>query len=86
MTVVYSGRVQGVGFRFTTQRLASRYEVSGWVRNEPDGTVMLVAEGATPVLGRFLEAIRTTMSGCISDAKIVQGEATREFEGFSVRY
>ena len=39
--VIYSGRVQGVGFRFTTRQIASGYEVNGWVKNLPDGRVEL---------------------------------------------
>ncbi|MHC4288506.1 MAG: acylphosphatase, partial [Planctomycetota bacterium] len=37
--IIFKGRVQGVGFRYTTQRAASRYELTGYVRNLPDGTV-----------------------------------------------
>jgi acylphosphatase len=44
------GLVQGVGFRFTTQREASRLELAGWVRNRPDGAVEVVAEGEETVL------------------------------------
>ena len=43
--VYFSGRVQGVGFRFTCQSLARGFEVAGYVRNLPDGRVELVAEG-----------------------------------------
>jgi len=41
--VFYTGRVQGVGFRYTVRQLASGYEVSGWVKNLPDGRVELLA-------------------------------------------
>lgn len=41
--VFYGGRVQGVGFRYTARQVASGYEVSGWVRNLPDGRVELLA-------------------------------------------
>jgi len=41
--VFYSGRVQGVGFRYTAKQVASGYEVSGWVKNLPDGRVELLA-------------------------------------------
>jgi acylphosphatase len=44
-TVFYSGLVQGVGFRYTTQRIAQQHAFAGFVRNLPDGRVQLVAEG-----------------------------------------
>lgn len=62
--VFYSGRVQGVGFRYTVKRIAGGYEVTGWVRNLPDGRVELQAmstEGEE--LAAFLEAIRDSSLG-----------------------
>ena len=49
--VFYSGRVQGVGFRYTTKRLAEEFDVSGWVRNLPDGRVelLIMAQDAAEV-------------------------------------
>ena len=41
----YTGRVQGVGFRAAAQRIGASLAVSGWVRNEPDGSVLLEAQG-----------------------------------------
>ncbi len=43
--MIFKGQVQGVGFRYTTNRLAKRYAIMGWVRNLPDGTVELVMQG-----------------------------------------
>ena len=57
VTVLYSGRVQGVGFRYTVRQLASGYDVTGTVRNQPDGRVELIAEGARAELKAFLEGI-----------------------------
>ena len=57
--VYYSGQVQGVGFRYTTHRLAQGFEVTGYVRNLDDGSVELLAEGEPAGLNRFLEAIET---------------------------
>ena len=57
-TVYYAGRVQGVGFRYTTRSIARRYDVSGFVRNCPDGRVELVAEGEPDELDAFLREVR----------------------------
>ncbi len=57
--VFYSGRVQGVGFRYAVRQVASGYEVSGWVRNLPDGRVELLAAGREEgELVAFLHDIR----------------------------
>ncbi len=49
------GRVQGVGFRFYTQKVASEMNINGWVRNLPDGCVYIEAEGEANNLQRFIE-------------------------------
>lgn len=48
------GRVQGVGFRYTTQEEARRLGLAGWVRNLPDGSVEAAAEGPRAALERFV--------------------------------
>lgn len=58
LRVLYSGRVQGVGFRYTARSVARGYEVVGWVRNLPDGRVELVAEGDRDEVEAFRLAIR----------------------------
>jgi acylphosphatase len=85
--VHYSGRVQGVGFRFTTQRVARAYAVHGYVRNLPDGRVEVVAEGEHLVLDGFFQAVRSEMDRRI-DAESTTAEAVIEpaFEGFEIRY
>lgn len=55
--VIYEGRVQGVGFRYTVKDLARGFEVTGWVRNLPDGTVELQAMGEKDELAAFLREI-----------------------------
>ena len=52
------GRVQGVGFRYTTERRARALELTGYVRNEADGTVLVVAEGRPDRLGKLLDWVR----------------------------
>lgn len=64
--IVFRGRVQGVGFRFTTSRIAASHGVSGWVRNQPDGTVELVATGPKRAVRAFVDDVQDTMAGYIS--------------------
>ena len=54
---IVHGDVQGVGFRYFVQRRADEVGLAGWVRNRPEGTVELVAEGGRPALERFLQQL-----------------------------
>ncbi len=63
--VIFSGRVQGVGFRASTSWTARGFNVVGYVRNLPDGTVEVVAEAEADELDRFVAAVRERMSGFI---------------------
>ena len=85
-TVHYSGRVQGVGFRYTTCQIASGFPVAGYVRNLPDGRVELVAEAESSDVERFLAAIDAQMAELIRDRHCRDSAATREFRGFDVRF
>ena len=56
--IVVHGSVQGVFFRASTQSQAGEHSLTGWVRNLPDGTVEIHAEGEKESLGRFIEWCR----------------------------
>ena len=84
--VVYHGRVQGVGFRFTAQRIARRYPVRGWVRNLPDGTVELLAAGSDSAVRGFLREIDSAMQGNITTANESDGPADVGATGFEIRH
>ncbi len=84
--IVVSGRVQGVGFRYTSQAGAGRFAVAGFVQNLPDGRVRLVAEGTATELDRFLEAVRAALGRHIDTVEQKTGPATGEFRGFSIRH
>ena len=56
--VIFEGRVQGVGFRYTTKDLARGYDVIGTVRNLPDGSVELIVSGENEELAEFLRELR----------------------------
>lgn len=53
ITAVVTGRVQGVGFRYTTQAIGQDLGLVGWVRNQPDGTVAVWAQGTEDAVARF---------------------------------
>lgn len=83
--IVYSGHVQGVGFRNTARWLASGYTVSGYVRNLPSGEVELVAEGEDSVVQAFLAAVAQRMAGYIRKTTVQDIEPTGERD-FRIRY
>ncbi|MFG0307468.1 MAG: acylphosphatase [Phycisphaerales bacterium JB040] len=75
----FEGRVQGVFFRATTRRCAAGFDVTGWVRNEPDGTVLLEVQGAPDEVERFLSHHREQRPGHVEresgkDIPPVEGE------------
>jgi len=85
-TVIYSGMVQGVGFRYRTERVAQRFDVTGYVRNLPDGRVEMVAEGDRDEVRRFVSAVEEAMTGYIRKAQRDEGPATGGYGQFSIRH
>ena len=78
-TVYFTGRVQGVGFRYTTRHIARHYAVAGYVKNEPDGRVLLLVEGEPEQLDGLVSAIEERMGQYIADSTVNQSKATGEF-------
>jgi acylphosphatase len=83
--VIFEGHVQGVGFRFTTQRVAARHRVTGNVTNLPTGDVELVCEGEADELQRFLADVQQAMSGYITETRQEVSRYTGEFDDFAIR-
>ena len=84
LTVYYSGHVQGVGFRYTVKTVATGFEVTGTVRNLPDGRVELVAEGDRADLQAFQAAIRDAgLAGLIRDEQVEWSDA-QGLRGFEI--
>lgn len=87
LTAKIYGRVQGVFFRDTTRREAQRRDISGWVRNERDGSVRVVAEGSQEALSHLEQYLhRGPSSAQVERVESTWEDATGEFSGFRVRY
>lgn len=65
----FRGRVQGVGFRATARSVAARFAVSGFVRNQPDGTVHLEVQGEANEIDRYIASLHDSMRGLIQDVE-----------------
>jgi acylphosphatase len=85
MHIYYSGRVQGVGFRYTVRASAMGFDVTGTVRNLADGRVELIAEGARAELEEFRRAIQDSDVGrFVRQEEVSWSAATAEFRGFEI--
>ncbi len=84
--VIYSGRVQGVGFRYTTVSLARRYPVTGYVRNLPDGTVELEVQGEPEAVEALLADVAREFEGYIRDVQVRDVPLRGGEGGFEIRY
>jgi acylphosphatase len=84
--ILYSGHVQGVGFRFTAHGVAARFDVSGWVKNLPDGRVKVVVEGASAELDQFQQALAEAMAGHIDHVESETETARGDIVGFEIRH
>jgi acylphosphatase len=83
--IFYSGRVQGVGFRYTVKSVAQGFEVTGTVRNLLDGRVELTAEGRHEELAAFQQAIRDSeLAPLIKHEETHWQDAKNEFRGFEI--
>ena len=82
--VVYSGRVQGVGFRWTARQIAQSHAVTGFVRNLDDGRVQLVVEGPPGEIDRFLASIAERLADHIRQAQEAKSPASGQFTAFEI--
>lgn len=83
--IIYRGRVQGVGFRFTVSRIATGYPITGYVKNLRDGTVELIAQGTAETIAEFTAEIARVMEGNITGCDRETVTAGEEFSRFSIR-
>ena len=84
-TIYFSGRVQGVGFRYATLQLAKEFEVTGFVQNLADGRVLLEVEGAKAEITALVEAIEERMHGYVRKVERTSESRPASFQGFTIR-
>ncbi|MGA1206063.1 MAG: acylphosphatase [Opitutales bacterium] len=86
MGVYYSGRVQGVGFRYHTLQVAKEFDVSGFVRNLPDGRVQLEAEGDPPEVRGFVAEVADRLSVFIRKTEVAESWREPLCSGFTIAH
>ena len=82
--ILFSGSVQGVGFRYTTLSLAKALQLTGWVKNLPDGRVQAIVEGPRDKIEELLAQLKTQFGSFIRDTHSEWLESRGEFDKFSV--
>ena len=84
-TVYFSGHAQGVGFRYSTLQVAKEFEVAGFVKNLPDGRVLVEIEGRPRVVDAFVAAVEERMHGHVRKTERTQQNRAPVFQGFEIR-
>ena len=82
----FTGRVQGVGFRMTARAVAQSLKLSGWVRNEPDGSVLMEVQGPSDTIELCLGRIQRETFGNVEDRQETTAGVEESESGFEIRY
>lgn len=80
------GKVQGVGFRFNTRNVADKLDLTGFVRNEPDGSVYIEVEGGEELLGKFVSWCENGPEFAKVKRIETNEEDLKDFNSFEVKY
>ena len=84
--IVFSGRVQGVGFRFTALNVASRCGLTGYVRNLPDGDVEMLAQGLAEMIDNCIRDLQDSFVGTISHIDIEESTPDPKLTDFRITF
>jgi len=84
--IIFKGRVQGIGFRFTAFRVATRHQISGFVRNLPDGTVEMIAQGNADDITDCIQDIEKSFEGYLRDTTIREIPADPQYRDFKITF
>ena len=84
--VIFIGRVQGVGFRYTARRIAHRHQLSGFVRNLPDGTVEMFAQGPAQDIDDCIQDIKEYFGDYLRDTRIQEIPTDPKYKNFRITF
>jgi acylphosphatase len=85
--VFFEGRVQGVGFRYTARQVAKGFNVTGWVKNLPDGRVEMQVSGESDEVNAFLDALeRSELGSFIRNKQVKEIEPPADAKGFQISF
>jgi acylphosphatase len=84
--IIFTGQVQGVGFRFTAFNIANRHRLTGFVRNLPDGTVEMLAQGPAETINDCIQDIKERLSGYIRETKIKEIPSDPQHKDFKIAF
>jgi acylphosphatase len=84
--IIFTGQVQGVGFRFTAFNTANRHQLTGFVRNLPDGTVEMLIQGSSQAIDDCIRDIKEYFSGYIKETKIKEIPSNSQYKDFEIAF
>ncbi|MCI0498236.1 MAG: acylphosphatase [Planctomycetales bacterium] len=84
--VVFKGRVQGVGFRYTAHRIAVQHNLTGFVRNCPDGTVEALFQGTAAAIAACIGDVKNAFSGYLRDVETTIQPVNPRYQDFRITY
>jgi len=84
--IIFTGSVQGVGFRFTAYNIAHRHQLTGFVRNLPDGNVEMLAQGQPEDIDDCIRDIKGSFAGYIREARIEEIDPDPRHADFKITF
>ena len=84
--IIFTGSVQGVGFRFTAHRMAIRHQLTGFVRNMMDGTVEMLAQGSAEDIDDCIRDIKEYFAGYIRETRIEENPPDPRYTNFNITF
>jgi acylphosphatase len=84
--IIFIGRVQGIGFRFTAFNIANRYQLTGIVRNLMDGSVEMIAQGLSEDIDNCIQDIKESFADYIRETKIEVIPLNPQYTDFKITF